>query len=491
MFNTKQLAAINKISEFISQDDHKKFYLLGFAGSGKTYTMTQKVKDMLLKNEVSNVFFCAPTHKALNVLESQIQSTFNESDHKILHNRIRYMTLHKLLEFKPVIVAENGSKVFKSTKESKFLKNICNNLVIVDECSMICEEMVKELDKYVDLYPIKIIFMGDRKQLPPVGEPESLIFSLIPPNYYYHIVLDDIMRTNSDDIKNVCNLIRNMDTIDLNKGMVEIHNGSKNKSFRLYHQKKDHTKSSWFKSFIREFNNNETPIVLTWKNATCDKYNTMIRQFVHKSISLEKYMPGDYLIFNNFYSSEENEGFYTSDMVKIIHVENIESILFDWSKIVLKDAKSVINQGFNDIVKKISKLHNNFKINILQIERVRSDVIDISQGLHKIKVIDVDDIIKYKNMLKIVKEHIEFFFKRYKCEKVVSMLWDYYHKKLIEPFAEVNFGFSITSHKSQGSTYNSVYVDIQDILSNPNTIESHKALYTAAGRAANRLGFII
>ncbi|AVL94958.1 putative DNA helicase [Moumouvirus australiensis] len=491
MFNPKQEIAVQKISNFISQEKEKKFFFLGFAGTGKTWTITLKVKDLLIKNQVSNVYFCAPTHKALNVLESHIMSTLCEKEKVDLDKRINFMTLHKLLEFKPIIMAENGSKIFKSTKESKFLKNICNNLVIIDECSMIPKEMVQELDKYVDLYPIKVIFMGDVKQLPPVGEPESLIFSNIPKNYEFHVVLDDIMRTNSIDIKNVCNLIRNTELSNINLGLVKAHNNCKNKSFRLYRKKEDHEKSSWFKNFIKEFNNGQTPIILTWKNSTCDTYNTTIRQFVHKSTILNKYMLGDYLIFNNFYCSVDGEGFYTSDMVKIIGVKTKKKNLFDWSIILLKDAKSVINQGFNDIVKKISKIDNKFKINILEVERVRSDVTDVNKGTYNISVIDVDDIINYRAMLKTVKEHIEFFFKKFKSEKIVSILWDYYHKKLIEPFAEVNFGFSITSHKSQGSTYPSVYVDVQDILLNPNIIESQKALYTAAGRAANKLGFIV
>ncbi|AGF85163.1 DNA helicase [Moumouvirus goulette] len=491
MFNPKQELAVQKISDFISQENEKKFFFLGFAGTGKTWTITQKVKDLLIKNQVSNVYFCAPTHKALNVLESHIMSTLSEPERNSLQNRINFMTIHKLLEFKPIIVAENGSKVFKSIKESKFLKNICNNIIVIDECSMISKEMVQELDKYIELYPIKVIFMGDVKQLPPVGEPESLIFSNIPKNYKFHVILDDIMRTNSLDIKKVCNLIRNTELTNINTGLVEAHKNCKNKSFKLYHKKIDYEKSSWFKNFIKEFNNKETPIILTWKNSTCDTYNRIIRQFVHKSTNLNKYMLGDYLIFNNFYCSADGEGFFTSDMVKIISINTSEKKLFEWSKILLKDAKSVINQGFNDIVKKISKLDDMFKINTLVIERVRSDVIGISKSTSNISVIDIDDIIKYRTLLKTVKEHIEFFFKKFKSEKTVSILWDYYHKKLIEPFAEVNFGFSITSHKSQGSTYPSVYVDVQDILSNPNIIESQKALYTAAGRAANKLGFIV
>ncbi|AAV50794.1 putative DNA helicase [Acanthamoeba castellanii mimivirus] len=493
MFNTKQQLTANKLLEFINQNTHKIFYLIGFAGSGKTYTISKITKKFLVDELIENIYYCAPTHKALKVLESYIKSNINASD-KDLSNKIKFMTIHKLLEFKPIIQTETGSKVFKSTKESKFLKNISKNLVVIDECSMISQEMVDELNKYINLYPIKIIYMGDPKQLPPVGEVESLIFSTIPNNYQYHIVLDEIMRTNSVDIKAVCSVIRNWNLNDqINQKLIDVFNNSTTRRFRMYHIRNDYNKSSWFKSFIKEIQNNEVPIILTWKNSTSDYYNNIIRKFIHKSEEIDNYMINDYLMFNNYYASpENNESFFTSDMVKIIHTTTVTKILYNWSEQLISKPKTDLDRNYNSLIRKISKLDNEFKINILQVKRIQSDVVSSNNtDVHIIHVITFSDLNRYREMLKNIKEQIESFYKRFRIDTIVSKLWDIYHTKLIEPYAEINFGYSITSHKSQGSTYRSVYVDVKDICSNSNKTEMQKSLYTSAGRASERLGFMI
>ncbi len=128
----------------------------------------------------------------------------------IIYTTNKFYDNTKIIKFKPKISNINGSKIFKSIKESKYLKSINDKfiLIIIDECSMISKNMVTELNKYESLYPIKIVYLGDDAQLPPVGEKQSLIFDQIPINYKYHIILDEIMRTKSIDIKDVCQIIR-------------------------------------------------------------------------------------------------------------------------------------------------------------------------------------------------------------------------------------------------------------------------------------------
>ena len=46
---------------------------------------------------------------------------------------------------------------------------------------------------------------------------------------------------------------------------------------------------------------------------------------------------------------------------------------------------------------------------------------------------------------------------------------------------------AITAHRSQGSTYRSVFVDVEDILSNYNTTEALRCLYVACTRASDIL----
>jgi exodeoxyribonuclease-5 len=67
--------------------------------------------------------------------------------------------------------------------------------------------------------------------------------------------------------------------------------------------------------------------------------------------------------------------------------------------------------------------------------------------------------------------------------------WSKYYK-LLERYADVNYNYALTIHKSQGSTFDNVIVINCDIERVPNVIERNKLLYTAITRAKNKL-FII
>jgi hypothetical protein len=54
-------------------------------------------------------------------------------------------------------------------------------------------------------------------------------------------------------------------------------------------------------------------------------------------------------------------------------------------------------------------------------------------------------------------------------------------------FADVGYNYSITAHRSQGSTYSNTFVMEGDIRANPNIFERNRILYTAYTRAAQRL----
>jgi ATP-dependent exoDNAse (exonuclease V) alpha subunit len=76
-------------------------------------------------------------------------------------------------------------------------------------------------------------------------------------------------------------------------------------------------------------------------------------------------------------------------------------------------------------------------------------------------------------------------------EKKINNLYKNWQNIIIDKFAQLNYGYSITVHKSQGSTFTNVFIDILDILSNNNTEETSKCLYTAITRSSNRLELLI
>ena len=253
-FNTKQQKAVCLIDDFLKDLPMRYFYLFGYAGSGKTFVTTKIIKNLVSEKKIDHVFICASTHQALNVISSHFRATLTVQEEIEFFKTINCMTLQKLLEYKPVIDNESGKKIFKASTESKFLKKVESKLIIIDECSMISKGMIEDIKKYVELYHIKVIFLGDEAQLPPVDEPISIVFSSVPvtvPPYPYHIVLDEIMRTKKASIKDVCTIIRSWNKKDqLAQMLLPIHN--QKAEFKLYHQKKDITEATWFKNFLKK-----------------------------------------------------------------------------------------------------------------------------------------------------------------------------------------------------------------------------------------------
>lgn len=64
--------------------------------------------------------------------------------------------------------------------------------------------------------------------------------------------------------------------------------------------------------------------------------------------------------------------------------------------------------------------------------------------------------------------------------------WFWFHK-LKDLFADIRYSYCITVHRSQGSTYDNVLVDVNNIMRNKNRSERNRLLYVACSRASKRL----
>jgi len=70
----------------------------------------------------------------------------------------------------------------------------------------------------------------------------------------------------------------------------------------------------------------------------------------------------------------------------------------------------------------------------------------------------------------------------------LSQLFGHYMSHIITScYPEIDYGYALTVHKSQGSTYDDVYIEYANILSNTRENEKLKLLYTAITRSSNKL----
>lgn len=150
---------------------HRFSVYTGGAGTGKTL-IAKIISDIAEENGLS-VALAAPTGKAARRMQNVIK--------RCAH------TIHRLLEY---TVDEEGHFGFM---RNEFLP-LTQNVIIVDETSMLDIRLCYHLVKAIDFDHSILIFVGDHNQLPPVG-PGNILRDLIDnPEKFSVSILDKVMR---------------------------------------------------------------------------------------------------------------------------------------------------------------------------------------------------------------------------------------------------------------------------------------------------------
>lgn len=142
----QQNEGIRKIIQWFRQGDNQVFYLAGYAGTGKT-TITQYAIDALGLSIASDldVMFGAYTGKAALVMRK--------------NGLITSTTIHRMI-YQPY-EDEHGHIKFRLNKDSMLRST---KLVVLDECSMIDDNMANDLKSF----GVKILVLGDPGQIRPI-----------------------------------------------------------------------------------------------------------------------------------------------------------------------------------------------------------------------------------------------------------------------------------------------------------------------------------
>lgn len=412
-----QQAALEALEQFVSSQE-KLYLLTGYAGTGKTTLLQVLIARLRQQGDRRSIVFSAFSNKATKVLQAM-------SDRWGLG--IDCMTCCKLLGLRPVIDDQTGKQVFRpDRKQDSQIDRY--HLVVVDECSMINEEMWQLLVHAVSgLYDrAQILFVGDAAQLPPVGEPESACFRQI----YQRSDLTEVVRYGgaigvmAEDIRRHLERDRfprfhNDINADLTEGCFVV--------------PRHRWESLLLKAFTSEAYQRDPDQVraLAYTNRRVRQLNHRIRAAIYGD-NIARFVVGERLIANNACLEGESVLLPTSAECEVIEVARGRA--GDWPVWFLE--------------------------------------VETEEGLYRtLRVLHESAQLEYDLKLQA-----------YAQDKRWIEFWE-----LKQLFHDLTYAYSLTIHKSQGSTFQDVFVDVLSMYANHNIVERNQLCYVAFTRAAKRL----
>lgn len=434
----EQTIAKAKIQDFLNSNS-KVFVLKGYAGTGKTTLIKEILKEEWYNN-YRKIVVSAYTNKATNVIGAKLYYADK-------------LTLFKLLNLK---ADESDLKIsFDKAGEDHVSKY---DIIVVDEVSMVNDKYLNLLIEKINSLcsRTKLILVGDKAQLPPVDQKTDSVAFTFENSFELREIVRQAKNSNifkysicvrdfleRDKIPNIKTKLIPKD-IDYTVNDLVIFNDSKKFQDYMYAD---------FQSPEYKEDNNYVKVI-AYRNVTINALNRMIREKIFPS-SDESINQGENLILNAYYSDKDNYvNFSPSDEIKVLNVKS-----------------KVMHDGEDLGVKLI------FPYFTCDVQR------RIDGAIAEMKIVDPKFYEDFEKMLKEWGETI-----RKKAEDPKSYFRDIFYK-LKKTFQTPYYDYAITSHKSQGSTYNRVYViedDIENVtLANPRDL--WKSKYVAYTRASEKL----
>lgn len=418
------------ILSYLKEDDltptNEPLCLIGSAGTGKTYLTCTLLRE-LAESPKNNIYVLAPTHKARHNLAQM----FHTDIYPNIHFRTLASFLKMTLEYEP-----SGNSYFVSKLKEDDLNDLCITHIFIDEVSMIKTSEWEDIKAHVirKLQKCKVILVGDDHQLPPVMEEKSIVFEEVTRK----IVLHEIIRTEKSDL------------LRFYKGLRGFVDGAHSHfPFSVYRSQDVMLLPQFPASILKmSFDPNKDKIV-AYRNKTVDAYTQMVRKILYDDPE-EEVVKGERLMFQHYYLASDNVPFYPS------YEFTVDNVRIVYKKVGGKECK-MYEITHRDHV--FYKIHPDDR-----------SVFETFFGDWKMKI---KRAVQRKNLKK----------------KETSAMWKEFYDKKNYFDVPVTYAYALTVHKSQGSTYRKVFLDVQDLeCVRYIDLQQYKhALYTAGTRASERL----
>ena len=444
---TKQSKLFSLLVDFLFSKNEKSLFLLkGYAGTGKTTTISTLVSSLWKINQKSVLL--APTGRAAKVIS--------------VYSKKQAFTIHKKIYFPKKMPNGSVDFVLQNNKHT-------NTIFIVDEASMIPDRpqngklfengsLLDDLISYVySGRNCKLILIGDTAQLPPVKLKLSpaLEETRLEVDYnkmVHQIELDEVTRQhqNSGILANATLLRTQIESnsiyfeFDLNfPDIIRLEDG---------YDIEDSITGSYDNDGV------EDTAIIVRSNKRANQYNQQIRSQIRGQEN--EISPGDYVMVvknNYFWLKESSEaGFIANgDTCEVLRIHAIKELYgFKFAEVDIRMIDYPDQKPFETV---------------LLLDTLTSETPSLTYE-------------ESNKLYEAVREDYTHEKSKYKQLLAVK-------KNLFFNALQVKFSYAITCHKSQGGQWKTIFIE-QPYLPEGLSKEYFRWLYTAITRAQEKLYLI-
>ncbi|PIR06652.1 MAG: hypothetical protein COV55_02760 [Candidatus Komeilibacteria bacterium CG11_big_fil_rev_8_21_14_0_20_36_20] len=423
------------------ESDEPDMYITGVAGTGKTTSLKTLVKHCLEHNIQPIV--SAFTHKACNVLRKKLPA------------KAVICTLHSYLTKRPTV---NGNAVSRQHVESSTITGGAEKitLLFIDEFSMVGER------DYVDIAALqydedgelvmKVVYIGDPNQLPPVKD----MIAIVPKGPFW-CKLTKIYRQSGDN--------------ELQETLLTLNdyiNGEEAKALL------PHETLIRDIDIVKEFKRDDREkVILAYTNKTVQKLNSEIEGKIEPILGDEVFSP----------TKREKYTIISIDTVtpyilmyddKLLEVDSKHKTLETLHQMEGIKFYTLVNAKGEEEIRAVVFGHANY----LEVQSyLANKAVFINNQIKAKYSVEAKELTKWAqiNWQNPLAKSRNQAWKNYLSFKNCVICLDFVH--------------AMTVHKSQGSTYEHVYIDTQDlaICAKKDYTMYLKLLYVAISRASHKV----
>jgi DNA replication protein DnaC len=446
--NEQQAAAFDGITQWFSdRNGSRQSLLVGYAGTGKTFTVQRIAKELAGKK----ICFTSPTHKANQVLSQMAYQAGLQ---------VEVMTIHSLLGLSLQYDKFGKQRIIQKSDD----KSYKYDFVVLDEGSMVSTE----LNEFIEGMQARYLVMGDPAQLPPIENDEtkpsiSPVFD-IPDRFD----LTKVVRYDGAIYKYVTDIRENIAAKKLPFHKYELGTFDKFAS------------DEWMKNVIERYkkahqSDEQDPNgirALAWTNKRVQDINSTVRAAIYGSDT----------------PYTHNERLVAKDLIELQHPDGDWRSGYVWATgsntVLMHSCDECVIKHFRQGIKKVFDADfEGWYLDVLTDLGDRATIFIVDES-EKTKVMAVCGGAKKA----ILDTHLEH---RDRAEQ-----WAKWYKGLNELglkssgnsfMRKLQYAFALTIHQSQGSTFKTVFADASNVFGCQDTELRNKLLYVQGSRASHEL----